>query len=45
MVESYDPLTDQYNLAKKLENEDSWESSYKNFHEVAQKALLEISTC
>jgi hypothetical protein len=42
MVESYDPLMEQYNLAKRLENEDSWESAYKNYHEVAQKALQQM---
>lgn len=44
MVESYDPLMEQYNLAKRLENEDSWESAYKNYHEVAQKALQQMAT-
>ena len=42
MVESYDPLMEQYNLAKRLENEDSWESAYKNYREVAQKALQQM---
>jgi hypothetical protein len=39
MVELSDPLMDQYNLAKRLENQDSWEPAYKNFHEVAQRAI------
>ena len=26
-----------------MENEDSWESAYKNYHEAAQKALQEMS--
>jgi hypothetical protein len=30
-------------LAKRLENSDQWESAYKNFHEVAQRAIQEMS--
>ena len=43
MVELSDPLQDQYDLAKRLENEDKWEPAYKNFHDVAQRAIQEMN--
>ena len=36
---SYDPLADQLALAEQLEQKDKWEPAYKNYHDVATKAL------
>ena len=43
MVESYDPLKEQLELAKQLEAKDQWEPAYKNFHDVASKALTQMA--
>ena len=46
MVESgggYDPLDDQFALAEQLEKKEQWEPAYKNYHDVASKALQQIA--
>ena len=39
MVEGYDPLEEQLRIAQTHEGNANWEMAYRNFHDVATKAL------
>ena len=39
MVEANDPLQEQLRIAQQHEQNSNWQNAYKNFHEVARKAL------
>lgn len=45
MVEGYDPLQEQLRIAQQHEQQSNWEPAYKNFHEVARKALALMANC
>ena len=45
MVEGYDPLQEQMRIASQYEMNSKWELAYRNFHDVAKKALEQIANC
>ena len=45
MVEGYDPLQEQMRIANQYEMNSKWELAYRNFHDVAKKALEQMSNC
>ena len=45
MVEAHDPLEEQLRIAQQHEQQSNWEPAYKNFHEVARKALAQMANC
>ena len=45
MVEGYDPLQEQMRIASQYEMNSKWELAYRNFHDVAKKALEQMANC
>lgn len=45
MVEGYDPLQEQMRIAGQYEMNSKWELAYRNFHDVAKKALEQMANC
>ena len=45
MVEGYDPLQEQMRIANQYEMNSKWELAYRNFHDVAKKALEQMANC
>ena len=45
MVEGHDPLQEQLNIAQQYETSGNFEYAYKNFHDVASKALAAMANC
>ena len=45
MVEGYDPLQEQMRMASQYEMNSKWELAYRNFHDVAKKALEQMANC
>ena len=43
MVEGYDPLQEQMRMANNYEMNSKWELAYRNYHDVAKKALEQMA--
>ena len=43
MVDSYDPLQEQLQIARTHEQNNKWEEAYRNYHDLARKALQQFA--